>query len=365
LSNNLKKKVIIVYASAGAGHFKAAEAIYNYIQVNCKDTDIALVDVLKKTNRFFTISYIWGYSFLVNHVVFLWRFSFWLTSFRMLRPLARLLNSLNSRDFITFLNTEQPDFFISTHFLPSEIACGLKNKGKINAKIITVITDFGVHPFWTSEGTDQYIVASGFTKEQLLLKGVDSERVKVLGIPVHPKFYMARDKNILSGKLGINKDKFTVLIITGSFGIGPIEQIVDLLHDDLQLLVVCARNKILYGRLKKKNYAGVFVYGFVDNVEELMAVSDIIVTKPGGLSSAEILVSELVPIFIHPIPGQETENIRALASYGIGVYAKNLKEIKEVVLDYKKHPEKINSVKNNIKELKKSFLPQELAHVVC
>ena len=369
MGNNPKKKAIILYTCAGAGHFKAADALYHYLEIYRPDLEVTLVDVLKKTNHFFAVSYIRGYSFLVNYAVFLWRFSFWVTSFKPLRKIVRLaaiaMTRLNSRDFIAFLCRENPDFIISTHFLPSQIACDLKNRGEINSKVTTIITDFGVHPFWLSQGTDEYIAVSDFTRLNLIREGVSSDKIKVLGIPVHPKFFTAFDKNILCVKLGLTKDKFTVLIVTGSFGIGPIEKIVDLLHDDLQLLVVCARNEALFGRLKEKNYAYAHIYGFVDNIEELMAASDIIITKPGGLTIAEILVSELPPIFIHPIQGQETENIRALAGYGVGIYAKSLKEIKDAVLDYKKNAQNLNLIRENIRKLKKSFQPKELCDVVC
>lgn len=369
MGTNQKKKAIILYASAGAGHFKAADALYYYLESDCPDLEIISLDVLEKTSRFFTVSYTRGYSFLVNYAMFLWRFSFWLTSFKpsrkFIRFFARIFNKLNSRVVAAYLKSENPDFVISTHFLPSEIACGLKMGGGINAKVITVITDFGVHPFWLSDGTDEYIVASDFTKARLIHEGVRADKIKVLGVPVHPKFFLAQDKDILRAKFKLHKDKFTVLIVTGSFGIGPIEKIVDSLCGEAQFLVVCARNKALFARLEGKRYADTHVFGFVDNIEELMAASDIIITKPGGLSISEIIVSELVPVFIHPIPGQETENIKALAAYGIGVYAKQPKDIKEAVLDYKQHPQNLEKIRDNIRELKKSFRPKELCHVIC
>ena len=361
-------KVIIAYASAGAGHFKAAEAVYKYLQ-QCDNTECTLIDVLNKTSPLFGVSYIHGYSFLVNHATALWRFSFWLTGFKPLRKITRkialFINRANSKDFIKFLCQQNPDFVVSTHFLPSEIASDLKLRNKISSKVVTVITDFGVHPFWVCPGTDKYIVASEYSKSKLLKEGINTKDIIASGIPVDPKFFVKTDKAQLCLKLGIKDNKFTVLIFTGSFGIGPIEKIVDILHNDVQLLVVCARNQALFNKLKAKKYTGVFVFGFIDNVEELMAVSDTIITKPGGLSTAEILNTESAPIFIHPIPGQETENIKALNYYGIGVYAKDLKDIKRLVDDYKNNLNKIELARNNIRELRKSFLPQEICNVIC
>jgi processive 1,2-diacylglycerol beta-glucosyltransferase len=173
------------------------------------------------------------------------------------------------------------------------------------------------------------------------------------------------EKAALYSKLGLRQDKFTALITTGSFSIGPIEKIIDLLYKDVQLLVVCAHNKRLYKNLKDKNYPGVSVFGFVDNVQELMAISDIIITKPGGLTISESLAMNLTPIFITAIPGQETENIKVLRSSGIGIYERNASKIKDIILDFKDHPDKLHSIKENIKKLKKPHATEELCHALC
>lgn len=362
-------KIFIVYASAGAGHFKAAEAVYNYIKDNCKEIEVSLNDILKESNPIFRFNYSWGYSHLITNMPLFWQFAFWVTYNKELRfitrPLASLVNRINTQNFAKILIRQNPDFIISTHFLPSEIAANLKKSGKITSKLITVITDFQVHPFWLEPQTDMYVVASGFTKKILVSEGVKENTVMVFGIPVHPKFLEKHNRGSLCEKLAISKDKFTVLIVTGSYGIGPIEEIVDLLHKDVQILVVCARNKSLYDRLKEKNYQDVGVFGFIDNIQELMAVSDIIVTKPGGLSISESLAMDLVPVFICPIPGQETSNIEVLNSYGIGTLARNPLELEKIVLDYKEHPDKLNAEKERIKEVKKPHASEELCDVVC
>jgi len=154
-------------------------------------------------------------------------------------------------------------------------------------------------------------------------------------------------------------------VITGSFGIGPIERIADLLQEEAQMLVVCARNKKLYLRLKAKKYPQLNLFGFVDNIEELMSVSDVIITKPGGLSIAELLVKELPPIFISAIPGQEIENAKKLASYGIGVSVNCPVDIKDIVSDYKNHPDKISRIRDTMRRFKKPYSTQELYNVVC
>lgn len=362
-------KIIITYASAGAGHFKAAEAIYNCLKENHQEIDIKLIDVLEGTKVFFRFNYTWGYSFLIRYAPILWWWAFWITDFKPLRKITRsiavIIDLLSTEAFTKLLVKENPDFIISTHFLSSEIAAYLKVTQKINSKIVTVITDFGVHPFWISRGTDVYIVASSFAKQKLISQGIDAGSIKELGIPIDAKFLKPYDRDSLCRKLNVDVNKFTVLIMTGSFGLGPIEKIVELLYKDVQILVVCAANKKLYAHLTSKNYPNVFVFGFIDNAQELMAVSDIIITKPGGLSISESLAMELVPIFISPIPGQETSNEKVLKRYGVGISLRCIKDIRNIVLDFKARPDKIQSIKEKIKKIKKPYAAMEICNVVC
>lgn len=362
------KKIIIAYASAGAGHRKAAEAIYNCFKEKFPASDVILVDVLEKSTPFFKNTYINGYYFMVNNAIWLWGLLFWITAVKFLRflvhPFFLLLDHVYTREFARFLIKEQPDAIISTHFLPPEIASYLKAKQKINPQIITVITDFGVHPFWIAKGVDSYIAASSITKEKLQKMGIREKIIFDLGIPTDPKFAMPLEKAALRKRFGLATDGLTVLITTGSFGIGPVEKIVDELYEHTQIIVICAKNKSLYENLKTKNYPNVLVFGFVDNIQECMAASDVVIAKPGGLTTSEILCMGLVPIFIWPIPGQETNNIKVMNEYGIGKYAKSVQAVKEIVLDYKAHPEKILEIKERIKKIRKPLAAEDICNAL-
>ena len=361
-------KVLIVHASAGAGHRRAAEAIYNYLKVNSLDLDLVLLDALDKTNAVFKFDYTKGYSFLIKYAATLWHWAFWATDFRFLRPIsrriARIINCINSQRLIRYFIQENPAVIISTHFLPSELAATLKKKNKITSKLITIITDYGVHPFWVSAGTDLYVVASDFTKDRLIMEGVGVERISVLGLPFDQKFMQHFDRRSLCHKIGIDPEKFTVLLMTGSFGLGPLEDLAEALHHDCQVLVVCAGNEKLYARLLKRNLENVKVFGFISNAEELMAASQAIVTKPGGSTITEVLIMELPAIFISAIPGQETANVEALAEYGIGVSPKSIAEVRSIVLDLKNNPQKIEELRRRIRQIQKPFACKELASVI-
>ena len=362
-------KLLIIYASSGAGHFKAAQAVYDYFKSNLKGTHVELVDVLDKTSPIFKFNYTSGYSILVNQARPLWRIAFWFTEVKALRFFTRwfagIFDRLNTKGFSDFLIEKNPECIISTHFIPSAIASILKKENKIKSRLITVITDFDIHPFWISSATDTYIVATSVTKELLIRHNVDSGMIKDTGIPVNPNFLKPADRKTICKKLKVDPGKFTVLVATGSFGFGPIEEIVDSLYKDVQLLVVCAGNKKLFKKLKGRHYSGVSVFGFVNNMEELMGASDMIITKPGGLTISETLIMELVPVFISAIPGQESGNAEVLSEYGIDYNPKSVSEIKDIILDFRNNPQKYKLAKERVSLLKKPGCLKELGHVVC
>jgi processive 1,2-diacylglycerol beta-glucosyltransferase len=357
-------KTIIACTSAGAGHLRSAEALYNYFRQRDPGAETVLVDVLEESHFLFGNFYGRSYDFMVHHCQWLWRFIFHITSQKNLQPaltkVRTLNNRLNTGNFRQYLIQANPDFIISTHYLPANIACNLKKEGKISSRIVTVVTDFGVHPFWVYDKTDCYFVASDSSVQELLKLGVGAEKIRVTGIPVDPKFSADLDKTALRKKIGLDPGRFTVLVVTGSFGIGPIEAIVEELRSSVQLIAVCAKNEKLFLKLTAKNYPGVRVFGFVDNIEELMASADVIVTKPGGLSISEFLSIGLVPVFVSAIPGQESRNVSVLAKYGIGKKADNAKQVRNIVLDYLNSPQKLISAREKITGLRKPRASEEI-----
>jgi processive 1,2-diacylglycerol beta-glucosyltransferase len=286
--------------------------------------DVVFADALDYTSPSFKKFYQRTYIFLVTGMSWLWGFSFELLDRTWIQPLMRstrrFYNGFNARRLNAFLKDRNFDYVVTTHFLPGEVVAALKRTGEIRSRLITVVTDFDVHRIWLNPETDYYAVASEWTAQKLQQLGIAEEKIRVTGIPVNEQFLHPADRGELKKKLGLKENVFTVLIATGSFGIGPIEEILRILEteDDLQTLVVCGHNRGLAERLRRRNYAGAKIFGLVDNMHELMAVSDCMVTKPGGLSIAEALVSQLPMIFFHPIPGQETNNVRVLREYGIG-----------------------------------------------
>lgn len=361
--------ILVTYTRAGAGHMKAAEALANYLRRHYPSCQVTLLDILSCGHPLSAVRYSQGYAFIISHLRWLWLWLFLITDHKglhpFLRPVVSWCNRRSNQGFIRLLVRQNPQVVLSTHFVTSELAGYLKKTGRISSAVVSVITDFKVHRFWLSPGIDRYVVASAVTKAILSGEGIEDARSMVCGIPVDEKFLVTLPKQALAAQLGITADGFTVLVVTGSEGIGPLEEIVEALHTRVQLLVVCARNQPLLRRLNALAYPGVKVFGFVNNIHELMQVADLIITKPGGLTIAELLVSQCVPVFICAIPGQETGNLEVLDSYGIGPYCRSTAEITQAVLWYQSHPEELVRVRERINALRRPDAAKDVCAYVC
>ncbi len=348
-------KILVIHATAGAGHKKAAEAIFNGLQKHTTH-QVQIVDSLEYSTPFVKYFYPRTYIFLVTKLSVLWQFLFWFFGLPFLKPLVqffrRCYNAINMQALERFLKEEKFDCILTTHFMSAEVSSYLKRTGKITSKIICVVTDFDVHPIWVNKGTDIYTGACDFTKEKIVSLGVNSNQVFSVGIPTDEKFSVVTDRRVMRQALRINPEAFTVLLATGSFGMGPLEELINLLRG-YQLLVVCGQNEALYRHLKGKSTDRVHIFSLVNNMHELMAASDVMVTKPGGLTIAEALVKKLPLIFFSAIPGQETGNINVLKKYQAGTDQGSLMDIIKKVDDLSSFPGMYENLRQKIEILSK------------
>ena len=357
-------KILVIHATAGAGHKKAAEAVFHGLQ-NKGGHDVRFVDALDYTNPFFKKAYPASYGFVVTRLPWLWGILFafmdmpWMQG--AVRLARRLYNGFNARALEQFLQQEQFDAIVTTQFLSAEVCAYLKRKGKIKSKIICVVTDFDVHRIWINKGVDFYTAACDYTKNKLMALGVAAEKIFTTGIPTDAKFALHQDIPSLRKKLGLKEGSLTILIATGSFGMGPIEQLIELLKS-YQLLIVCGQNRVLYERLKPLSKENVHVLGLVDNMHELMSVADVMVTKPGGLSISEALVKKLPMIFFSAIPGQEANNIKVLKTYEVSQDQSSLPQIIETIHDWNANPQKLDALRQRLGALSK---PNAVADIIA
>lgn len=350
-------ETLIVYAKAGAGHKRAAEAALGALKRQGSG-DVILVDCLDYTNSWFRRFYPQCYLLVVRFFPLLWAVIYYVLDNRKLyflvKPLRRWANGLVSRRFAAFLKKEKPKVIISTHFFASEISAALKKKGGINSVIISVVTDFGLHSFWESEDVDLFIAASEDTRKDMLARGIPEEKIKVLGIPIDPPLRGFEQKQ-LRREMELSEGAFTILVVGGGFGIGPIKKIVITLDklatelkNKMQVVVVCSHNQGLYRQmqaLSAKLQIKTKIFSFVPNLYNVMAVSDLIISKSGGLTTSESLAQGLPMVIISPIPGQETKNCNLLVKKGAAIRIDRLEELKKVVQELLAEPQKLAAMR--------------------
>ncbi len=344
-------KLLVCHVPAGSGHEKAAEAVHRAILQLQPTAEVILMNGLDGMSAGYQWAFTQGYIGLIHRHPWLWGLAYHLTDLRGLAWAAykvhRLTNASHGKVLEEIVLRHNPDLFIATHFFPMEVASYLKLRGKLQGRLITVITDFRPHNVWISPGIDAYCVASELTREELIRRGVPPERIHVLGIPIDPKFIPELDRREAAQRLGIRPDLFTVLVCSGGFGTGPVQQLVEnlaRLKPGAQLLVVTGKNSALLRQLEKLQPTfphPLRLYGFVENMQELMEVSDLLVTKPGGLSCAEAMAKGLPMVLAFPIPGQESRNARAVEVIGAGVRMGRVQDLAALVESLRADPERL------------------------
>ena len=243
-------KIDIIHATAGEGHRKIAMAVQDgFARLGRKDLEVRLINCLDYTDAQFQKTYAPIYYWAVRHAPNLWGWSYEVLDhacvYQPLRPLRALTNSIHAKRLLEDSIRHQPDVIVSTHFLPPEILGRAKQRGLIKAKMHTVITDFYPHTFWVNPGTDHYWVMAEETKQDLIRRGVPSGIITAGGIPITPTFKPTGKRSEILKKHGLEENRFTLLLTSGSFGLGPQEAILEELRafkDKVQCFVVCATN---------------------------------------------------------------------------------------------------------------------------
>ena len=329
------KKVLILSAAVGAGHLRAAEALEKAFAKQNAAAEIRNIDVLEYTNPLFRRLYGKAYIDMVNTMpeVLGWMYDSldkpWQNERRRLA-----LDRLNAQPLIKFLKNYQPDIAVCTHFLPAEIISWLTAKEKINFPQAIVVTDFDVHALWLTHHVERYFVAMDETRAHLEKLGIAPEKISVSGIPIDPIFAEQKDKAAMREKYNLEKDKLTILVSAGGFGVGNIEHLLIALSElktPAQVLAICGRNEELKIKLetlaaeKLNNKTVTFkLIGYTTAMDELMSAADLIVGKPGGLTTSEALAKNLVFVIVKPIPGQEERNSDHLLEKGCAIKCNNL-----------------------------------------
>jgi processive 1,2-diacylglycerol beta-glucosyltransferase len=330
----MTNKVLILSASAGAGHVRAAEALARAFAATGLVREVRHVDALEFTNKVFRTIYSKTYVEMVDRApeVLGWLYDVLDSPWEKER--RRLAwDKLNTRPFVRLLGREQPDLIACTHFLPAEMVSWMKAKHRLACPQVITVTDFDVHAMWLCHHYEHYCVALDETREHLIRLGIPATKVSVTGIPIDPVFATPKDKTAMRRKLGLALDRTTILLSAGGFGVGPVEHIVTTLTElrhPAQIVAVCGRNAELAARMRRLAATGrgrrttLVPVGYTTAMDEYMSAADVLVGKPGGLTTSEALAKELLLVIVNPIPGQEERNSDHLLEQGAAIRCNNL-----------------------------------------
>lgn len=338
----MKYKILLFSTSAGAGHMRAAEAVKTAFDESGLEGTARVIDVLDFMTAPFRKLYISGYYTIIARAPWYWSYMYKSWDKRKSNGIQRraicLLDRINSTRLKKFIADEQPTHIICSHFLPAELFAFMRRTGKLSTPLGVVITDYDAHNIWINEGTDRYFIATDSLRDLLASKGPAPEIIGVTGIPIDSAFSRPLDRAAIRAEFGLSSDVPTVLVTGGGGGIGGVDTSVDELSaiSPLQIFAVAGKNEKLLTQLRAKEMPeGVRLvpFGYVNIMPKLMAASDLMITKPGGLSTSEALATGLPLVLTVPIPGQEEKNIEYLTAHNAAVAVTQPGEIRTSVFE--------------------------------
>ncbi len=352
--------ILIISASTGGGHKRAAAALEDKIKHLNPNARVTVIDGLKAIGKMYDKAVVQGYYFLVKKAPTFYGGLYKITDREnlMYRALMRG-NSAQSRKLLAEINKHNPDVIIMCHAFITAMVSKLKGSGKLTATCIALITDYDAHRTYIAPNVDAYVLAEPQMAKKLVEEyGVDETIIYPIGIPTFEKFNIPGAKEEICRREGLSPDKTTLLLMAGSFGVTGVLDFYEELaksDDSLQLIVITGKNEKLYEKLQTavKELGAAdrtkLLY-FVDNVEDYMHISDLIVTKPGGLTITESLACHLPMAIYNAFPGQEQYNVNFL-----------LKQNAAIVIDKKNgaqkiaallaSPDKLEEMRENCKRL--------------
>ena len=316
----MSKKIIILYASFGGGHFKASEAIKNYILENYPENEVEMLDALKYTKNAFDKIMINSYVNMARYSPELWGDIYKLGAKQYsVANFSNAVQKLLSFKLIKYFKEQKPDIIISTHPFVTEMCAVLKKSEKISSKLNVVITDYASHRFWElkPECIDNYFVANEEMKYVMISHGIDENKIHITGIPISTNFFIDYNKENIYKDFNLDSNKKTVLIFGGGeYGISNIKDFYKGLlniDEDVQIVTIAGKrtkSQKIFKKLAESSNKNVIVLGYTDKIPELMHIADFIISKPGGLTTTEIINMGIPFVIINPVPGQEIENAK-------------------------------------------------------
>jgi len=372
------KKILLLSVSAGAGHVRAAEALRAWgAEAFAGRVEMRHLDVMDFVPASFRKIYADGYIKVVQHLPKMWGMLYDASSHAspdaFAQKLRRAVERLSTRALMKEIAAFAPDAVVCTHFLPAELLARKTQRGHFSTPVWVQVTDFDLHAMWVQPEVAGYFAANDEVKFRLQAHGIAPERVHVTGIPIMPQFSRKPDRAECAKELGASASKCTVLLMGGGAGVGGLDEVAERLlssdtaDSDFQLIVLAGKNQKALAALTKlsaKHPGLLFPQGFTNKVERIMACADVMITKPGGLTTSEALALGL-PMIVHsPIPGQEEHNADYLLEEGVA-----LKAIDESGLEFRlktllANPARLAAMRVRAVALGRAFAGRDVVSIV-
>lgn len=350
--------ILILTASFGNGHNSVSNALKEQIETEQKQTKVVIADILEIVDPNMKNLSSKMYSELTENHPTVYNKLYDLKVISKNNIIDNIFSNMYYKKFYEYIEFEQPKVIISTFPLCSCIVSKIKEEYNINLKLITVITDVVDSWEWIYKNTNLYLVPTNEVKTRLVNKGLDKSSIIVTGIPVKKEF-INKDTNISM------KDKKSILIV-----LSGIDNISDSLlkkldyYNNFKIKIVTGRNKKLFKKLSDSNFTNIEVYGYVNNLNQIMDESVFIVTKPGGVTIFEAINKELPLIILNSNIGQEKGNIEFIKKNRIGVILDDLNNLPYMLDYYYNNPNMINYYCKNIRRVKATINYNRLIYSV-
>lgn len=370
------KKILIFYAAYGGGHYSAAKSIKKYLDDNY-EVETEIIDCIEYINKTLNKMTTSAYKEMARKAPNLWGKVYANSQKGILGHVSSRANKVMAIKLKNLINEMKPDLVVSTHPFSSQMVSYLRRKGKVSCKLVTVLTDFAPHEQWLigHEYTEGFFVANSKMEQYLCDYGVEPNKIHVTGIPLSERFFEKFDRENVFNEFNLDSSKPIILFFGGGeFGLGKDRtiQILGAIINNLQTYQIVAisgknpkMNKGFNDLVKESNSEDrVRVLDYTNKVPELMSISTLVVTKPGGLTTSESLASELPILVINPIPGQEEENAEFLEAHDVAVWLKKDDDPNVVIQNLFKNPEKLKDMKQHTKLLAKKSSTKDICKII-
>lgn len=329
-------RTLIFSVSIGAGHDSVAKALAERLLLDSPDSEVNIIDTFQYINGALHKVVMGSYMETLKFTPKVWGYLYeQAQEGEMLVDLGQLLSKLLSPRLEQLLNDYKPDVILTTHAFPTGMIAVLKQRGQLNVPLVAAVTDYHVHSFWVHPEVDRFYLPAKDLSYSCKKFNINPAKILGTGIPIRSQFAKAQDKQEARKALNIAK-KTTLLVMGGGWGLGRIELITKelLKHEEFQVLVVAGTNKELKNSLLSIRNERLKVFGFVENMVQVMSASDLIISKPGGVTIAEILAVGKPLVIYSSLPGQEDRNTEYLLNRGAAIRVQKIEMLIPEILSF-------------------------------